>query len=78
MSRPKPNFKASHNAWYANLGPNRRPVELAEGPDSEQAALTKYDLLMAGRQPLHADCRVVDFVQRSVDWHGGKLFPANL
>ena len=52
MRRPKPYFKSSHNAWYANIGPNRRPLKLAEGRDNEKAAWSKYDILMAGRQPL--------------------------
>ena len=69
MRRPKPYFKSSHNAWNANIGPNRRPLKLAEGRDNEEAAWSKYDVLMAGRQPLNGDCRVVDLVQKFVDWH---------
>jgi integrase len=69
MRRPRPYYKASHNSWYANIGPNRRPVKLAEGQKNEKAAWEKYDLLMAGRQPLDGDWLVVDLVQKFTDWH---------
>ncbi len=41
MRRPEPYFKKTHSAWYANIGPGRRPVKLAEGKDNEKAAWTK-------------------------------------
>ena len=69
MRRPKPYYKTSHNSWYANIGPNRRPVKLAEGKDNEKAAWTKYDILMAGRQLVNGDSLVVDLVQKLIDCH---------
>ena len=40
MNTPKVYFKATHKAWYANIGPasdkgNRRPVKLVVGPDDK-------------------------------------------
>jgi hypothetical protein len=62
--QPKPYFKKSNNAWYANIGPNKRPVKLAEGMASEQAAFDKYHAQMAGRQPLANDCTVQNLTAR--------------
>ena len=69
MRQPRPYFKTARNAWYANLGPKRRPVKLAVGRENEKAAWQKYHILMAGRQPLTNDCFLVDLVQRFVDHH---------
>jgi hypothetical protein len=35
---PKPYVKKSHRAWYANLGPNARPVRLASEGEGEKVA----------------------------------------
>ncbi len=69
MRQPKPYFKKAKKAWYANLGPNRRPVKLAEGEDNEKAAWEKYHILMAGRQPLENDPLIQDVFQRFLDHH---------
>ena len=42
MNTPKVYWKASHKAWYANIGPasakgNRRPVKLLAGPNDKAA-----------------------------------------
>lgn len=66
MRQPKPYYKKSHDAWYANIGPNKRPVKL-EG--DEKAAWDQYHTLMAGRQPVSADCRVADLVTRFLAHH---------
>ena len=50
MRRPKPYYKKSHHAWYANL--NGKPTRLASEEEGEEAAYAKYDALMAGRQPI--------------------------
>lgn len=39
MWQPKPYFKKPHKAWYANIGPNKRPVK--PGTD-EEAAWKEY------------------------------------
>jgi len=67
MRQPKPYFKATHHAWYANIGPGKRPVRLADEDEGEAAAWQKYHALMAGRQPLNGDCRVVDILERVND-----------
>jgi hypothetical protein len=35
MRQPKPYWKKSHGAWYANIGPHKRPVKLGT---TEEAA----------------------------------------
>jgi hypothetical protein len=69
MRQPKPYYKKSHDAWYANIGPNKRPVKLAEGTANEQAAWDKYHAQMAGRQPVAADCTVQDLTARFLAHH---------
>jgi integrase len=68
MRQPEPYFKKSHNAWYANIGPNKRPVKL--GMD-EKAAWNEYHKRMAGRQPVKVDCPVCDLVARFLAHHEG-------
>ena len=72
MRQPKPYFKKQRNAWYANIGPNHRPVKLAEGKGSEKAAWDKYHILMAGRQPLGDDPLIKPLVQQFLDHHFSK------
>jgi len=72
MRQPKPYFKKQRNAWYANIGPNHRPVKLAEGKGSEKTAWDKYHILMAGRQPLGDDPLIKPLVQQFVDHHFSK------
>jgi len=36
MRTPKPYFKKSPCAWYATVGPNQRPVRLADEPECEK------------------------------------------
>jgi integrase len=69
MRQPKPYFKKSHDAWYANIGPGKRPVKLAEGKANEEAAWDKYHAQMAGRQPVAADCTVQDLAARFLAHH---------
>jgi len=75
MRQPKPYFKKSHNAWYANIGPGKRPVRLARGRENEAAAYDEYHKLMAGRQPTSPDCTVVDLAQRFLDYHKSNSKP---
>jgi hypothetical protein len=63
MRQPKPCFKYSHRAWYANIGPSKRPVRLASEEEGEAKAYEKYHSLMAGRQPMGMDCRVTDLLE---------------
>jgi integrase len=67
MRQPKPYFKKSHQSWYANIGANKAPVKLAEGRGNETAAWDKYHSLMTDRQPVSADCRVGDLLDRYLD-----------
>ena len=64
MRQPKPYFKKTHHAWYANIGPNKRPLRLASEEEGEKVAWEKYHARMADRQPVTADCRVADLLDR--------------
>jgi integrase len=68
MRRPKPYYKKSHKAWYANIGPGGRQVRLASKEEGEQAAQDKYHALMANRQPAGPDSPVADLLDRYLDW----------
>jgi integrase len=78
MRQPQPYFKASHDAWYANIGPNKRPIKLAKGQANETLAWDEYHRQMAGRQPASPDCTVLDLAQRFLDHHKGKSAPATV
>jgi integrase len=78
MRQPKPYFKKSHNAWYANIGPGKRPVRLAKGRENEAIAWEEYHKLMAGRQPASPNCTVVDLAQRFLDHHKSNSKPATV
>jgi len=67
MRQPKPYYKESHKAWYANIGPGKRPVRLAPEEEGEKVAWDKYHALMAGRQPMSADCRAVEILDRYLE-----------
>jgi len=76
MRQPKPYHKhigkgknAKGRGWYANIGPNGRPVRLATEEEGETVAWNKYHSLMAGRQPIKVDCRVVDLFARFLEYH---------
>ena len=69
MRQPKPYFKTSHNAWYANIGPKSRPIRLAKQEEGEQAAWDKYHELMAGRQPVNSDTRAAEILDIFLDYH---------
>jgi integrase len=76
MRQPKPYHKhigkgknAKGRGWYANIGPNGRPVKLATEEEGETVAWDKYHSLMAGRQPVKADCRVVNLFARFLEYH---------
>jgi hypothetical protein len=66
MRQPKPYYKRSHQAWYANLGPNKRPIRLASKDEGEKVAWDKYHAIMADRQP--ADSPVAELLDRYLDW----------
>ena len=78
MQAPKPYFKKPHRAWYANIGPNGRPVWLASEGDGEKAAWRKYHALMAERQPINSDGRVLDLLERFLDHHHKNSAPASV
>jgi len=40
MRTPKPYYKKSYQAWYADVGPNGRPVRLAGGKEAEAKVYT--------------------------------------
>ena len=68
MREPKPYFKQQNRAWYANLGPNRRPVRLASESEGEQVAWKKYHEIMAGRQPTRDAGRVPTLIDDYLDY----------
>jgi integrase/recombinase XerC len=70
MRRPEPYYKKSHHAWYVNL--NGRPRRLASEAEGEEAAYTKYDKLMAGRQPVAHDDPVGGLLDRFLEHHKSK------
>jgi hypothetical protein len=70
MRRPEPYYKKSHHAWYCNA--NGRPVRLATEEEGEEAAWTKYDNLMASRQPIRQDCPVAGLLDRFLEHHKAK------
>jgi len=78
MRQPQPYYKASHDSWYANIGPNKRPVKLAKGRANESAAWEEYHKQMAGRQPVSADWTVLDLAQRFLDHHKANSKPATV
>lgn len=67
MRQPKPYYKKSHHAWFANIGPNKGPVRLASEADGEAKAYEKYHELMANRQPITSDWRVTDLLEKFLD-----------
>jgi integrase len=67
MKQPKPYYKRTHHAWYANIGPNKRPVKLATEEEGEQAAWDKYHAQMANRQPIKGDTTVAELLDRYLD-----------
>lgn len=67
MKQPRPYLKKSHRAWFANIGPGKRPVRLASQEEGESKAYDKYHSLMAGCQPLTPDCRVCEMMDRFLD-----------
>jgi integrase len=76
MRQPKPYFKKSHKAWFANIGPNGRPVRLASQAEGEEKANERYYAKMAGRQPVDSDAPVVDLLERFLDHHEKESAPA--
>ncbi len=71
MRQPKPYYWQSRKGWYVNLDGRKLPL----GPD-EKPAWDKYHALMAGRQPLGKDGRVVDLLDRFLAHHQKKSAPA--
>jgi len=67
MRAPKPYFKKSHNAWYANIGPDKRPVRLASEAEGEAKAYERYYQIMADRQPVAPDSPVVELLDRYLE-----------
>ena len=67
MRQPKPYFKQSHKGWYANIGPDKRPVRLASEEEGETLAWEKYHSHMANRQPVNGDCLVAALLDRYLD-----------
>ena len=76
MRQPKPYFKKSHRAWYANIGSNGRPVRLASEEEGEAKAWERYYQIMADRQPVKPDGLVVDLLERFLDHHHKNSKPA--
>lgn len=68
MRQPKPYYKKSHHAWYANIGAGKRPVRLASEDEGEQVAWDKYHAQMASRQPAGADSPAADLLDRYLEW----------
>ena len=67
MRQPKPYFKKSHSAWFANIGPNKRPVRLASQEEGEEVAWGKYHTQMGNRQPVTDDCTVATILDRYLE-----------
>jgi integrase len=76
MRQPKPYFKASHKAWYANIGSNKRPKRLASEAEGEAKAYERYYQIMADRQPVDSDTLVVELLDRFLDHHSKNSAPA--
>ncbi|MGA2066821.1 MAG: hypothetical protein ABSG86_17725, partial [Thermoguttaceae bacterium] len=66
MRQPKPYFKKTHHAWFANIGPGKRPVRLAEQEEGETKAYEKYHSIMSGRQPMNAG-RAADLMDQFLE-----------
>ncbi len=68
MRTPKPFYWKSHRAWYVNIAGRKtrltpRGVNCAKtDKEAQRVALQEYHRIMAGRQPMKADCRVVDLI----------------
>ena len=67
MRQPKPYYKKTHNAWYANIGPDKRPVRLASREEGEQVAWDKYHEKIAGRQATRPDTPVVSLLDTCLE-----------
>lgn len=63
MRQPKPFFKKSHCQWYVQIGKKQIPL----GRD-QKAAFDSYHAIMAGREELTPDTRVVDLIDQFLDW----------
>ena len=74
VRQPKPYFKKSHNAWYANIGPNGRPVRLASKTEGEDKAYEEYHAKMAGRQPVDSDGQAAICVGAPPPWLVSRKF----
>ena len=83
MRTPKPYHKhigkgkkAKGRGWYANIGPNKRPVRLASEEEGEAKAWERYYQIMADRQPVESDGLVLDLLERFLAHHAKKSAPA--
>jgi integrase len=64
MRQPQPYYKKTRHAWYANIGPNKRPVKLGT---EEGAAEKKYHALVPHRQPVGTDSTIGELPDRYLD-----------
>jgi integrase len=67
MRQPQPYLKKTHRAWYANIGPAKRPLRLASEEEGEQVAWQKYHTQMSSRQPVRADATVASLLDRYLE-----------